>query len=344
MRALSWFMSLSLSAATLSGFAACSPADMIDPRPGSDGGTRDAAPPTTPTGSSDADGGPAPENKGLSLAPRGIVLANATRSFAAFRLCKARPGTATALSLSASQPIPTTLMPRANVSGVDVASAVTVDPLLELDSDTEVIVLKIDETTKTEPGLETSACRQLACVQSGGQCLGPERVRRVRVATRAGEAPIDRPFTTQGTLLVLRDDGSGLRLEASHIVAPPPGHVGDLDVAVRDLSLPPEKDPELRLSGPAGKHPTSLDLTNPDWTSLRITYGAHSELLSTIHESSDPRRPLAAYFAAEGPYVFLLFDAPPGATTPKRFVAVPMEGFPKEAPNGDAGLSDGGPG
>lgn len=340
MRALSWFGSLSL-AAMASGFAACSQSDIIDPGPVPDAGTREASviTPTVPS-----DGGPAPENKGLSLAAPGIVLANATRSFAAFRLCKARPGTATALSLSASQPIPTTLMPRANVSGVDIASAVAVEPIPELEADTEVIVLKIDETTKSEPGLETSACLQLACVQSGGQCLGPDRVRRVPVRTREGEAAIERPFTTPGTLLVLRDDGSGLRLEASRVVPPPPGHVGDLDVAVRDLSLPPEKDPVLRLSEPAGKHPTSLDLTNPDWASLKIAYGAHTELLSTIHESSDPRRPLADYFTAQGPYLFLLFDAPAGGPTSKRFVAVPMEGFPKAAPNGDAGVTDGGPG
>lgn len=341
MRALSWFVSLSL-AAMASGFAACSQATVIQ---GDDGGPPDATP-RPPTVPSDADGGPeaARADKGLSFAAPGIVLANATRSFAAFRLCKARPGTATALSLSASQPIPTTLMPRANVSGVDVASALAVEPLPELDADTEVIVLKIDETTKAEPGLETSACLQLACVQSGGQCLGPERVRRVQVTTREGEAAIERPFTTPGTLLVLRDDGSGLRLEASRVVPPPPGHVGDLDVAVRDLSLPPEKDPVLRLSEPAGKHPTSLDLTNPDWASLKIAYGAHTELLSTIHESSDPRRPLADYFTAQGPYLFLLFDAPAGGPTSKRFVAVPMEGFPKAAPNGDAGVTDGGPG
>lgn len=342
MRALSRFMPLVLPLAMVSAFAACSPSGGVTPGP--DGGEPEAGPLPT-SGGSRVDGGPEGdrEAKPLSLAPSGIVLANATRSFAAFRLCKARPGSADTLSVSPARPVPTTLMPRANVSGVDIASAVAVEPLPELDADTEVIVLKIDETTKAEPGLETSACRQLACVQSGGQCLGSERVRRVRVVTRAGEPEIARPFTAQGTLLVLRDDGSDLRLEASRVAFPPPGNVGDLDVVVRDLSLPPEKDPVLRLT-PAGKHSTSLDLTNPDWASLRIAYGAHSELLSTIHESSDPRRPLARYFTAEGPYVFLLFDAPAGGATPKRFVAVPLAGFPKEAPNSDAGAEDGGPG
>lgn len=341
MRALSLFVSLSL-AAMASGFAACSQATVIQ---SDDGGPPDATL-RPPTGGSDADGGleVARADKGLSLGAQGIVLANATRSFAAFRLCKAPQGSPDTLSVSGSRPIPTTLMPRANVSGVDVASAVAIEPLSELDADTEVIVLKIDETTKAEPGLETSACRQLACVQSGGQCLGPERVRRVQVTTREGEVAIERPFVTPGTLLVLRDDGSGLRLEASRVVPPPPGHVGDLDVAVRDLSLSPEKGAALGFTGPIGKHPTSLDLTLPDWTTLGVTYGAHTELLTAIHESSDPRRPLAGYFTAEGPYVFLLFDAPAGGARPKRFVAVPMAGFPKEAPNGDAGAGDGGPG
>lgn len=344
MRALSWFVSLSLSVAMVSAFAACSPSGGVIPGP--DGGVPETGP-LNPGGGRDVDGSPEKpdkESKGLSLAPTGIVLANATRSFAAFRLCKAPPGTQDALSISGSRPVPTTLMPRANVSGVDIASAVAIEALPELESDTEVIVLKIDDTTKNEPDLETATCRQLACVQTGGKCLGEDRVRRVAVTTRQGETRIDRPFTAPGTLLVLRDDGSGLRLEASRVALPPPGHVGDLDVVVRDLSLPPEKDPVLELTGPAGKYPTSLDLTNPNWASLRIAYGAHSELLSTIHESSDPRRPLAGYFTAEGPYVFLLFDAPAGAPTPKRFVAVPMEGFPKEAPNGDAGAGDGGPG
>jgi hypothetical protein len=327
----------------VSSLTACPGAADIEPK-ASDGGLEAA--PAPPSGGRDADGGaevPRGE-KGQALAAPGIVLANATRSFAAFRLCKARAGTDAALSMSASQPIPTTLMPRANVSGVDVASALAVDALPELDADTDVIVLKIDETTKAEPGLETSSCRQLACVQSGGQCLGAERVRRVPVTTRPGEAAIERPFTTPGTLLVLRDDGSGLRLEASRVAPPPSGYVGDLDVAVLDLSLSPEKGAALAFTGPVGKHPTSLDLTRPDWTALGVKYGKHAELLTTIHESSDPRRPLVDYFTASGPYLFLLFDAPAGGPTPKRFVAVPIEGFPKVAPNADAGAGDAGPG
>mgnify|MGYP007071098480 CR=1 FL=1 len=169
MRALSWFMSLSMSVAMVSGFAACSLSDIIEPRPGSDSGTRDALPPG-PTGTSDADGGPAPENKGLSLAPRGIVLANATQSFAAFRLCKAPQGSQDSLSTSASRPVPTALMPRANVSGVDVASAVTVVlevVLLELVevgqtlvAAVELAVLAVSVAIKVAPGaIETRIVR-----------------------------------------------------------------------------------------------------------------------------------------------------------------------------------------
>ena len=167
---------------------------------------------------------PRPPKPPLPSTP-GVFLVNGSASFPAFRVCKV-DGQGAVLSTSLAQPIPTAIMPRSSLAAVDVLGAVRISPSAEIGADAEVIVLAIDDTSKSNPLLASGSCIALACPQAGGGCLGAERLRRVPIFDRGTKVAHPGAFSEPGAIVVLRDDARGLRFEVEKAKAVPPGLEG----------------------------------------------------------------------------------------------------------------------
>ena len=311
------------------------------PKPFQDGGRGGKGlPPTGTTESSE----PVPPPKPTEPHDPGVFLVNAVPGVAAFRVCKSdAPGAG--FSTSPARPVPTTLMPRSNIAGVAPLGAVRIDPQREIGADSEVVVLTIDDVSKSNEGLKVGPCRAVACTSSGGSCLGSLRLRRAPIVDKASRAPFPNAFVTPGAILVLRDDGAGgVRFEVETAQAPPPGRVGDLDVDLHNLSkiagsaLYANAERSDGPASQASRGATSFPLPR-DYTQAKIAYGTHAESLALVHDNSDPRVPLDRFFKAPGAYLVLLVGDPASDAAPSglRFVALPMNGFPPDEEPQDAG-------
>lgn len=294
------------------------------------------------------DGGPpeANERKPKAAVPDrpGVFLVNGASSFPAFRVCKAVAST-DPTSLSLSPPIPTAIMPRSNLAGVDVLGAVRVEPSVELGGESEVVLLMIDDISKANPALPAGSCRALACTLSGGVCVGAERLRRVSIVDRGTKRPHPGAFAEPGAILVLRDDAGDLRFEVERANAVPPGLEGDLDVDFHNLSndLQGSASYSNRGGAPDGLSPsqlaTSFQLPS-DYTLAKVAFGKHEESLADIHDFSEPRVPIDTYFRAPGAFLLLLVGSPDQDAAPdrkQRFVALPVNGLPDPVVSVDAG-------
>jgi hypothetical protein len=265
----------------------------------------------------------------------GILLVNATQEHSAFRVCP--PSGAGRVSLSPMAPIPTALMPRSNVAGVDVGGAVALDPVPELAGLAEVLVIRVDATTKGKLGADVS-CQKVACVQSGGECLGDTKVSRVRVLDPLGN-PVSGAFSVPGRILALRDDsGKGLRFEAIAIESQALSGNKRMAVDYRNLS---EFKGGVTFTAPNGKsipieqaRSVIVDIGN-DFTKETFTAGTYQASLFDIHQSSDPRVAIESFYASPGSFALILVGvATPPALEPERglrFLAVPVTA-PKRAP------------
>lgn len=261
---------------------------------------------------------------------RGVYLVNATTRFGAFRICPPASTTGTA-SASRMLPAPAAKMPRSNLSGVDVSSAARIAPSSEL-AGAEVLAIKIDDVAKSNPSIETATCAQLACEGSGAGCLSAANVFRVPVVARPGVVvgTVDRALGRGRTIAVLRDDGA-LRLEIEELREVEAGCEGDLDVDFHDLSASPPSGDALVYDGPTSRAgSTSLQLP-ADYTLRSFAYDGHEETLAAVHDHSDPRTAIDAFYRAPGP--FLLFFVRDGSGP--HFVGLPSVG--PAAPIGDAG-------
>ena len=274
----------------------------------------------------------------------GVFLVNGSASFPAFRVCKA-VSSAEASSLSLSPPVPTAIMPRSNLAGVDVLGAVRIEPSVELGGESEVVLLMIDDSSKANGTLPTGSCRALACSLSGGACLGAERLRRVSIVDRGTKRLHPGAFAEPGAILVLRDDAGDLRFEVERANAVPPGLEGDLDVDFHNLSNDLQGAATYLNRGgapdgtPLSPFSTSFQLPS-DYTLAKVAFGKHEESLADIHEFSEPRVPMDTYFRAPGAFLLLLVGSPDQDAAPdrkQRFVALPVNGLPDPVVSVDAG-------
>jgi hypothetical protein len=277
----------------------------------------------------------------------GILLVNATRRHSAFRVCP--PSGSGRVSLSPIAPIPTALMPRSNLAGVDVGGAVALDPTAELNGFDEVLVLRVDSETK-ERLAEGLPCSKVACVQSGGKCLGDTKVARVKVLDPDSGTTVPNAFATPGRILALRDDGpQGLRFEAIPIQSQALTGTKRMAVDYRNLS---EFKGAVTFTAPNGNsipveqaRSVIVDIGN-DFTKETFTAGTYQASLFDIHQSSDPRVAIESFYASPGSFALILVGVPtPPAAEPERglrFLAVPVTA-PKRVPaplpdaGGDAG-------
>jgi len=290
-----------------------------------------------------AEAKPRPPKPSVPSTP-GVFLVNGSSSFPAFRVCKS-DGQGAVLSTSLAQPVPTAIMPRSSLAAVDVLGAVRIEPSAEIGADAEVIVLAIDDTSKSNPQLPTGSCIALACPQAGAACLGAERLRRVAIVDRGTKRPHPGAFAEPGAILVLRDDAGDLRFEVERANAVPPGLEGDLDVDFHNLSNDLQGAATYSNRGGAADQPSSSPIATSfalpkNYSLATVRFEKHEESLADIHDFSEPRVPIDTYFRAPGAFLLLLVGSPDQDAAPdrkQRFVALPVNGLPDPVVSVDAG-------
>ncbi len=275
----------------------------------------------------------------------GILLVNASDSFPAFRICPITQGEPGNFSSSASVPIPTKLMPRSNLAGVGVGGAATIEAQRDFAGASEVLLLKIDDTTKNKAEqLATESCRALACTEVGGSCLGAGNVVRVPlVDTDRIAAP--GALASPGKILALRGEGSTLRLEVIPVAnVADDGSSGKLTVKLHNLST--YVGPITYTSAEGDTTPlgasTAIDLGGKDtgFVTSKFTAGGYVATLADVHQNSDPRTVITDFYSSPGAFALVLVgsEADVGADRKLRFLAVPVTA-PK-LPPADAGTPD----
>jgi hypothetical protein len=293
----------------------------------------------------DAGTGPQPPRTADSLTS-GILLVNASDSFPAFRICPITQGETGNFSSSANVPIPTKLMPRSNLAGVGVGGAATIDVQRDFAGDSEVLLLKIDDTTKNKAEqLATESCRALACTEVGGSCLGAGNVVRVPLVDAKGSS-VSGALASPGAIVALRGEGPTLRLE----VIPVDNLVGNDEASLRSLTVKVHNlssyvGPITYTSAAGTTTPlsasTAIDLGADDtgFVTSKFTAGGYSATLTDVHQNSDPRTSIAEFYSSPGAFALVLVgsEADVGADRRLRFLAVPVTA-PKLA--ADAGSPD----
>ena len=274
----------------------------------------------------------------------GILLVNASDSFPAFRICPITKNEIGNFSSSQSVPIPTKLMPRSNLAGVGVGGATTLEAQSDFAGDSEVLLLKIDDTTKNKADqLATESCRALACTEVGGSCLGAGNVVRVPLVDSARNA-VPGALASPGNILALRGEGSSLRLEVLSVDNFADKSAASLTVKFRNLSS--FVGPVTYTSATGSATPltasTAIDLdpTDTGFVTSKFTAGGYNATLSDVHQNSDPRAAITDFYSSPGAFALVLVgsEADVGADRKLRFLAVPVTA-PKLPPP-DAGNPD----
>ncbi len=279
------------------------------------GDTRGSAPEAGATMTPAADAAPAPP--ALESPPRGssVVLVNATTSFPAFRMCPSASAT-DLFSRSAAPPVPTALMPKSNLAGVDVNGAVRVDPMPALADADEVLLLKVDKTTALNPSLSAGDCIVLAC-EGAWPCVGKDNV--VRVPVPKGS------LNEKGSILVLTDSLANLRFEQLPALSTTNQKANVIDVQLVNRSATTKV--VYQPSPGALEQPLQADgLSRIELGELPVATfraGDYSATLAEIHASSDPRAPIDAFYSSPGAFALLLLGAE-GGTRPLKFLAIPV--------------------
>lgn len=274
----------------------------------------------------------------------GILLVNASDTFPAFRICPVTKDEAGSFSSSPSVPIPTKLMPRSNLAGVGVGGAATIVAQREFAGDSEVLLLKIDDTTKNKADqLATESCRALACTEVGGSCLGAGNVVRVPLVDAARNA-VPGALASPGNILALRGEGSSLRLEVLSVDNFADNSAASLTVKFRNLSSFVGPVTYTSATGTATPLTAStaidLDPTDTGFVTSKFTAGGYVATLSDVHQNSDPRAAITDFYSSPGAFALVLVgsEADVGADRKLRFLAVPVTA-PKLPPP-DAGNPD----
>ena len=272
---------------------------------------------------------------GVSTLESATLLVNATNKFAAFRICPVSPEPGAVFSESTSQPLPTALMPRSNLPGVDIngASRIALQP--EYAGASEVLVFAVDKDTKLNPAIATASCRALACPGPGGDCVGTAALRRVPLKGPSGGAASG-ALAEGGHIVALRDDpdGTNLRFEVISVANAPSERSSSLRVQLRDLS---------DYAGPILYRSENGELQTPvnDGSTIPLgksfvdsvfTAGDYSSSLATIHQDSDPRVSIESFYASPGSFALILVGQK-AATNERslRFLAVPLTAVVEDA-------------
>lgn len=275
----------------------------------------------------------------------GILLVNASDSFPAFRICPVTQGEPGNFSSSANVPIPTKLMPRSNLAGVGVGGAATIDAQRDFAGESEVLLLRIDDTTKNKAEqLATESCRALACTEVGGSCLGAGNVVRVPLVDTDRNA-FPGALASPGKILALRGEGPTLRLEVIPVAnVADDRSSGKLTVKLHNLST--YVGPITYTSAEGDTTPlapsTAIDVGTGDtgFVTAKFTAGGYVATLSDVHQNSDPRTVITDFYSSPGAFALVLVgsEADVGADRKLRFLAVPVTA-PKPPP-ADAGDPD----
>lgn len=263
------------------------------------------------------------------------LLVNATNSFAAFRICPVSNETGAVFSESTSQPLPTTLMPRSNLPGVDINGAARISAQPEYSEASEVLVFAVDKDTKLNPAIGTASCRTLACPGPGGDCVGSAALRRVPLVDPSGGKATG-ALAGGGKIIALRDDldGKNLRFEVISVTNVPSRQPSSLLVELRNLSdykgeIAYRKD---KTSAPFVVSDGAIIPLGPSYVDSVFTAGAYTSSLATIHQDSDPRVSIESFYASPGSFALLLVGQK-AVTTERslRFLAVPLTAVVEDA-------------
>ncbi len=267
--------------------------------------------PPTSGGSQDVDAGPRPPPP----PPVGVLLVHAHATLPAFRVCPAAPGATPAAPLSAdpSAPIPSTLMPRSNLAGVDVQSAVFMAKDPGYDSVRKIVLVLLNEATKGNEGLVSGACSSVACGGTG--CVGSANLRLV-------DLPDEGLFGKDGTILTLTGaSDTDLRFTTGKMVASDGGGPGRLSAQLVNESTF-RGGVTLRSQGTAVPVDpgAARSLTYADF-GAEVVAGTHRQSLLDLYEGAAPSKPPAAFYAP--PLALVLVGAAAGPR-PLKFLAVPL--------------------
>lgn len=250
--------------------------------------------------------------------PRGIevnrlVLVNGSK-LPAFRICPANAGTgATSFSTSSARPSPEVAMPQSSLEGVSERGAVGLLPLGSEFQGPSVVVLWIDEVTKNHPGLATGSCAGLACIGGSG-CFDDGGGAEPRVTV----VPVEDSAFDKAGIVVL----TGNTRATARFVARSPRQSSNATPGAVDVQLFNESTFGGEVSfEDVGKPSTPVGGTPLSYSSFGAAFvaGTHRATLLDVHTNSDPRRPVADFYANPGLFALFLFGTPEDL----KFVAVP---------------------
>ena len=263
------------------------------------------------------------------------LLVNATNTFAAFRVCPVSTEPGAVFSESTSLPVPTSLMPRSNLPGVDINGAARIGLQPEYVGASEVLVFAIDKDTKLNPAIGTASCRTLACPGPGGDCVGSTALRRVPLVDASGGSAAG-ALAEGGKIVALRDDpdGKNLRFEVISVTNVSSRQSSSLLVELRNLS-----DFKGEITYRREKSATPIVVANgstiplgPSFVDSVFTAGTYESSLATIHQDSDPRVSIESFYASPGSFALLLVGQRAASNERSlRFLAVPLTAVVEDA-------------
>jgi hypothetical protein len=323
-----------LSLSTLVFGVHCSASESVATAFGPQKTTTDSGPSNDEAGDFADSGAVTAPTPGEARLDSATLLVNATNRFAAFRICPVSPEPDAVFSESTSQPLPTALMPRSNLPGVDINGAARIAVQPEYAGASEVLVFAVDKDTKLNPAIATASCRALACPGPGGDCVGSASLRRVPLVASGGNA--SGALAQGGKIVALRDepDGTNLRFEVISVTNVPSRQASSLLVELRNLSdfkgeITYRKE---KSSAPVVVSSGAIIPVGASFVDSAFSAGTYTSSLATIHQDSDPRVSIESFYASPGSFALLLVGQK-AATDERslRFLAVPLTAVVEDA-------------
>ncbi len=263
-----------------------------------------------PTGGGLADAGPA---------PAGVLLVHAHATLPAFRICPAAPGATAAApeSIGVASPVPTTLMPRSSLAGVDAQGAVFLAPNADYAAVRTVVLVLLNENTKANASLATGSCSTVACA-GALPCVGARNLRLV-------DLPDEGLLAKAGTVLTLTGASDGaVTFTTGRLRAAPASGPGRLSAQLLNVSAY-TGGVQLRSGATATPvppdRPASLPYTD---FGARLEAGAHRESLLQVFEGAGAEGSPAAFFEGASHAIVLVGSPATNAPRPLKFLSIPL--------------------
>lgn len=265
--------------------------------------------PPTPSGGALEDAGPP---------PAGVLLVHAHATLPALRICPAAASATPAapVSTTSSAPVPTTLMPRSSLAGLDAQGALFLAPNPQFAAVRRVVLVLLNENTKTNDSLATGACSALACL-GASPCVGAANLRLV-------DLPDEGLFAKAGAVLTLTGTSdSVVAFTYTRLNAAPASQPGRLSAQLLNAST---YTGAIQLRSGAtvtsvAELPASLPYAD---FSARLEAGPHQETLLQVFEGAGAAGSPAAFFEGAPHAIVLVGSRATGAPRPLKFLSVPL--------------------